>query len=138
LKEQEEVMGSGKLEANGTVGLYCTREMPWQASLHQLYLHPRRHFLCKTRSIGWGSARPQADGGQRGRVGTQSGYLVGQRHAADDVGGAVSGREGGVANGPGAVTGTPAKVCDLTTGEHPNEAGERSESRMGGRCWHTL
>jgi hypothetical protein len=36
LKEQEEVMGRGKLEANGTVGLYCTRDMPWQASLHQL------------------------------------------------------------------------------------------------------
>ncbi len=38
LKEQEEVMGKGKLEANGAVGLYCTREMPWHASLHQLYL----------------------------------------------------------------------------------------------------
>jgi hypothetical protein len=36
LKEQEEVMGRGKLEAKGTVGLYCTRDMPWQASLHQL------------------------------------------------------------------------------------------------------
>ena len=30
-------MGRGKLEANGTVGLYCTRDRPWQASLHQLY-----------------------------------------------------------------------------------------------------
>ena len=37
LKEQEEVMGKGKLEAKGTEGLYCTRDMPWHASLHQLY-----------------------------------------------------------------------------------------------------
>jgi hypothetical protein len=51
LKEQEEVMGSGKLLAKGTVGVYCTREMPWHASLHQLYLHPQRHFTRKTCSV---------------------------------------------------------------------------------------
>lgn len=119
------MIGSGKLDANGKVGVYCTRDMPWQASLHQLYLRAPSHLACNVTSRARAGVRPEADGGQRGRVGAQSCDLVGHGHAADYVGCTPNGGKGGVAYRPRALRCAGAKVRDLKI------AGQGDEEQEG-------